>query len=841
MRQAIAAVDPDGPPENVAYVTTLLGDLLARTGDTDGAAKAYAEALTTRPGPRRRPARPGPPRAPAGDLTQAIERFQHAVDIVPRRKPSSRWARRNRRTATDGRRRHVRPGRRRDPAPQEQRRHHRSGARPLRGRPRRSRRRARVSRARLPGASDHPDGRPPCLGAIPQRRSAGARKYAAVRPSGSARPTRSCTTTPAPSRPPWATPAVRTRSSAGRWPSSLTGLLRDRRRRRPPAPRRARRLSPFIRSTHRPPYKQRTTSERSGHARRRRIRRHHPGGTRGAAPRDHKERHRVQAHASHRHRGLAPPRGDIRERGPGVEPSGGAGDRRRPVGRQHGPVRVRQPGRPVHRDDHRQLHPARGAGRRPELQRVRPQVRYEIHIDNDGDGNDDITYRFRFGTKQKSGQNGVSSFLYNNGVIDSLTDDNLLARQEFSVTKLVDGESKGTWGGFKTVPTNIGPRSTPNYADLAAMGAQSLGKAARSTPARATTRSSSTWARSSTSAGLRPFNDAHLLPLDPATGVDGVAGYNTNTIAIKVPDRPSVRQDGRASRSSASGRAPAGASDQVHREGRHAHLVRPVGPGLAAGQPAHQRGDHPAPPQGLLERPSPPTTSSSRSTTRRPNSRASSTSSTRRLPDVDDDRSHGPLADPAPGRPDRERHAGRALADYPPAEHGHPAVHGRHGDRQRRQVPRDRRLLQRHRCGRRPRGVPQRPPARGRRHRHRDPRRRPGLRPDPQLAVQPAEPVTQQHRGRRASTRTPTCRSSRASRTSGSRTAATSTSTTTSISSPRRPSPMGVGGGADGHPGARPVTRRTGRLPFRDQAARRVPVRVPRPWGEPVDRVPPDP
>jgi len=45
----------------------------------------------------------------------------------------------------------------------------------------------------------------------------------------------------------------------------------------------------------------------------------------------------------------------------------------------------------------------------PNFNEFDPQVRYEIHVDNDGDGSDDVTYRFRFTTKQQSGQNGVSS------------------------------------------------------------------------------------------------------------------------------------------------------------------------------------------------------------------------------------------------------------------------------------------------------------------------------------------------------------------------------------------------------------------------------------------------
>ena len=62
-----------------------------------------------------------------------------------------------------------------------------------------------------------------------------------------------------------------------------------------------------------------------------------------------------------------------------------------------------------------------------------------------------------------------------------------------------------------------------------------LGNGTKVFAGRATTRSSSTSARSSTSAGLRPFNNLHAIPLAAAPGVDGVAGYNTASIAIQVP------------------------------------------------------------------------------------------------------------------------------------------------------------------------------------------------------------------------------------------------------------------------------------------------------------------
>ena len=57
------------------------------------------------------------------------------------------------------------------------------------------------------------------------------------------------------------------------------------------------------------------------------------------------------------------------------------------------------PDRPGHGHADRQLHPVPGAGRRPELLPVRRHVLYEIHVDNNGDAVEDITYQCRFTTE----------------------------------------------------------------------------------------------------------------------------------------------------------------------------------------------------------------------------------------------------------------------------------------------------------------------------------------------------------------------------------------------------------------------------------------------------------
>ena len=55
-------------------------------------------------------------------------------------------------------------------------------------------------------------------------------------------------------------------------------------------------------------------------------------------------------------------------------------------------------------------------------------VLYEIHVDNDGDADGDITYQFQFRTELRN----PDTFLYNTGPISSLDDPNWNKRQFYS-------------------------------------------------------------------------------------------------------------------------------------------------------------------------------------------------------------------------------------------------------------------------------------------------------------------------------------------------------------------------------------------------------------------------
>src|SRR6478609_3150745 len=98
-------------------------------------------------------------------------------------------------------------------------------------------------------------------------------------------------------------------------------------------------------------------------------------------------------------------------------------------------------------------------------------VLYKINIDNTGDGRADIAYEFRFTTRIVN----KNTFLYNTGPIDKVSSPNFNRPQTYTVTE-VRGSKRTVLGkNLPTPPCNIGPRSTPNYADLANSTISSVG------------------------------------------------------------------------------------------------------------------------------------------------------------------------------------------------------------------------------------------------------------------------------------------------------------------------------------------------------------------------------
>lgn len=164
-------------------------------------------------------------------------------------------------------------------------------------------------------------------------------------------------------------------------------------------------------------------------------------------------------------------------------------------------------------------------------------VLYEIKIDNDGDGRADVTYQFRFNTELRNN----NTFLYNTGPIDSLDSKNWNRRQFYTVTRVgSDGRSQTLGRRLECPPCNIGPLSTPKYADLAREAVHSLPGGAKVFAGQRADGFFVDLGAIFDLGNLRPFQQLHEqfgLNVFKQAGkaVNGVNGFNVHSIALQVP------------------------------------------------------------------------------------------------------------------------------------------------------------------------------------------------------------------------------------------------------------------------------------------------------------------
>ncbi|MGI8419319.1 MAG: DUF4331 family protein [Candidatus Levyibacteriota bacterium] len=161
----------------------------------------------------------------------------------------------------------------------------------------------------------------------------------------------------------------------------------------------------------------------------------------------------------------------------------------------------------------------------PNFYRFDDNVLYEIKVDNVGDAKEHVTYQFRFKTTIKN----KNTFLYNTGPILSLDDKNYNMAQTYTVIKVTNGRSEVVGRDIPVPPDNIGPKSTPNYANLQA---QSIKTLSDGTTVFAGQSDDPFFAELG---GLFDLLTIRKLPGNAGGGVDGLKGYNVNSIAIQVP------------------------------------------------------------------------------------------------------------------------------------------------------------------------------------------------------------------------------------------------------------------------------------------------------------------
>jgi hypothetical protein len=170
-------------------------------------------------------------------------------------------------------------------------------------------------------------------------------------------------------------------------------------------------------------------------------------------------------------------------------------------------------------------------------------ARYYVKIDNTGDGYEDVAYRWKFRTRFRN----PNSFLYAAPTVDSVNDPDVNLVQTYDLyketynrkRKLVDVERIAN--DAPVVPDNVGPKTIPNFAQVEAGGVTRLKGGGKTIVA--------------------PADDAFFVDLgaifdginldkpgrpniglgNQGGGKDDVAGYNTKSFVLQVPESEVTR------------------------------------------------------------------------------------------------------------------------------------------------------------------------------------------------------------------------------------------------------------------------------------------------------------
>src|SRR5512134_3479655 len=158
-----------------------------------------------------------------------------------------------------------------------------------------------------------------------------------------------------------------------------------------------------------------------------------------------------------------------------------------------------------------------------------PSVLYTFSIDNDKDGEaDDVRFEFRFKNEFRGINKDLGLFLSYVALppittLDGAGSEGLGLRQTYTVTMFKNGKKTVLGRDLIAVPSNVGPRTMPDYDSLAAQGLYEVEKGIR------------------VFAGQR--DDPFYIDLGAvfdtlnlrAPGTDMLSGFNVHTIALEIP------------------------------------------------------------------------------------------------------------------------------------------------------------------------------------------------------------------------------------------------------------------------------------------------------------------
>ena len=176
-----------------------------------------------------------------------------------------------------------------------------------------------------------------------------------------------------------------------------------------------------------------------------------------------------------------------------------------------------------------------------------PNVRYEMKVDNNRDGVEDITFQFRFKTEIR--QPGVfTGYVGGIGGIPPITSlagpgsEGLSLRQTYSVTMVKNGITTDLTDGqtLYAVPTNVGPLTMPEYQQLFKQGIYDLGKGVRVFAGTVDDPFYIDLGAAFDSLNFRMGVGGVMSAAEDADDThnyasDSVAGFNVNSIVLEVP------------------------------------------------------------------------------------------------------------------------------------------------------------------------------------------------------------------------------------------------------------------------------------------------------------------
>jgi hypothetical protein len=176
-----------------------------------------------------------------------------------------------------------------------------------------------------------------------------------------------------------------------------------------------------------------------------------------------------------------------------------------------------------------------------------PNVLYEMHVDNNQDGLDDVTFQFRFNTqiRQPNLFTGFAGGVAGIPQITALTgtgSEGLSLRQNYTVVMIKNHKPQVLNPGqtLYAVPSNVGPQTMPNYKALFQQGIYTLPSGVRVWAGTADDPFFIDLGAAFDSLNFRSGVGPVLSPSIDADDThnyapDAVGGYNVNSIVLEVP------------------------------------------------------------------------------------------------------------------------------------------------------------------------------------------------------------------------------------------------------------------------------------------------------------------